>query len=254
MRTLLNWMVKRARITVNPLNCVEILPMDGGRVRPRRAFSDDEMRRLLTVADETRVVYLVAAFTGLRRSELAGIRLGDLVLEGDVVRVIARASTTKNHKEARIRLHPMAVAALREYLSGKGFSGADRVLADLLPKMDEFRIHLEKAGIPFIDGSGFRADFHSLRHTFCTRLQNADVSERCAMELMRHGDRKLTNKVYTDSRLLPLDDAILKLPGFEQPVTQIHTQDFVPLGPSLSQGGKQAEAVNGSRDGYECWI
>jgi integrase len=93
------------------------------------------------------------------------------------VRVIARASTTKNHKEARIRLHPTAVAALREYLSAKVFCGTDPVFADLLPEMDEFRIDLERAEIPFIDENGYRADFHSLRHTFCTRLQNADVSE-----------------------------------------------------------------------------
>jgi integrase len=88
MRTLLNWMVKRTRITVNPLNCVEILPMNGDQVRPRRDFSDDEMRRVLAVAGERRVAYLVAAFTGLRGSDLAGIRFADLVLEGDVVRVI----------------------------------------------------------------------------------------------------------------------------------------------------------------------
>lgn len=79
----------------------------------------------------------------------------------------------------------------------------------------------------YSDENGYRADFHSLRHTFCTRLQNTDVSERCAMELMRHSDRNLTNRVYTDSRLLPLDEAILKLSGFGKPVTQIHTQEFV---------------------------
>jgi hypothetical protein len=64
----------------------------------------------------------------------------------------------------------------------------------------------------------------------------------------RHSDRKLTNNVYTHSRLLPLDDAILNLPGFDQPVTPINTQGFVPLGLSLSQGGKRPETVNGTRD------
>ena len=35
------------------------------------------------------------------------------------------------------------------------------------------------------------------------------------MELMRHSDRKLTDKIYTDSNLLPIGEVIRKLPDDE---------------------------------------
>ena len=35
------------------------------------------------------------------------------------------------------------------------------------------------------------------------------------MELMRQSDRKLTDKIYTDSNLLPIGEVIRKLPDYE---------------------------------------
>ena len=35
------------------------------------------------------------------------------------------------------------------------------------------------------------------------------------MELMRHSDRKLTDKIYTDSNLLPLGEVVRNLPDDE---------------------------------------
>ena len=43
-----------------------------------------------------------------------------------------------------------------------------------------------------------------------------------AMELMRHSDRKLTDKIYTDVNLLPLGETIRNLPD-EEPLTNILT-------------------------------
>ena len=62
-------------------------------------------------------------------------------------------------------------------------------------------------------------------------------------------DRKLTNSVYTDSRLLPLDEAIIMLSGFEKPVTQIQTQKFVPARLVLSRGGKASNVLENSESG-----
>ena len=43
------------------------------------------------------------------------------------------------------------------------------------------------------------------------------------MELMRHSDRKLTDKIYTDSNLLPVGEVIRNLPD-EGPLTEILTE------------------------------
>lgn len=237
IRTLLNWMVKRGGkgITLNPLHTLDMLPTAGVQERPRRAFSLDELTRLVSMSGERGPVYLVAAFTGLRRSELANVQRADLLLDAEPPRIIARANTTKNGKQARIRLHPAVLKAIRALLGYEPQAVDSLVFADTLPDMDTFRADLARAEISFIDEQGRRADFHSLRHTFCTLLQAAEVSERCAMELMRHSDRKLTNSVYTDSGLLHVDEAVLKLPNVEVPVIQIRTHEFVPAGPAPSQ-------------------
>lgn len=235
-RTLLNWMVKRGSkgLSENPLNSLDMLPTAGVKIQPRRAFSPDELSRLVRLSGDRGVVYLVAAFTGLRRGELAQIRRSDLLLESAPPRIVARASTTKNGKQARMSLHPGVAEAVRALLGKRDIPASELVFADLLPKMNAFRADLERAGIQYLDADGFRADFHALRHTFCTMLQAADVSERCAMELMRHSDRNLTNTVYTDTRLLPLDEAILKLPSLA-PCSQLSTHKKVSDSPAVSQ-------------------
>ena len=88
--------------------------------------------------------------------------------------------------------------------------------------MNRFRADLKAAGIPFIDADGARADFHALRHTFCTNLQRSGVAQRVLMSLMRQGDRRLSDHVYTDSKLLPDSAAVESLPSFA--AAQIVTQ------------------------------
>ena len=43
------------------------------------------------------------------------------------------------------------------------------------------------------------------------------------MELMRHSDRKLTDKIYTDSNLLPTGEVIRNLPD-DEPLIEILTE------------------------------
>jgi Phage integrase family len=209
---------------------------NGEQVRPRRAFSDIEMKRLLAVSGPRKVVYLAAVYTGLRRGELAKVVRDDLHLDKKSPFVIARASTTKNHKQAVIALHSELVAELRLHLE-KLPANTTKVFADIMPNMDEFRADLKAANIPFINAAGLRADFHSLRHTLATNLARAGTAPRVAMEIMRHSDMRLTAKTYTDAGLLPVADAVLKLPGLattSKGRTQIRTQNFVPAGQNES--------------------
>ena len=81
-----------------------------------------------------------------------------------------------------------------------------------------------------------RADFHSLRHTLATNLARAGTSPRIAMEVMRHSDIKLTTKTYTDAGLLPVADAVVKLPSLMRKArsTQIGTRNLFRAGHDLS--------------------
>ena len=84
----------------------------------------------------------------------------------------------------------------------------DSVFPDCVPRTRTLKLDLEQVGIPFCDEQGRFADCHSLRYSWATHLQRQGVNSRMAMELMRHSDRKLTDKIYTDVNLLPLGETI----------------------------------------------
>jgi integrase len=81
-----------------------------------------------------------------------------------------------------------------------------------IPTIEDHREYLTAAEIDWTDVEGRRADFHSLRHTYETKLSKSGVSPREAMELMRHTDLKLTMKVYTDPRIFDLAGAVERFP------------------------------------------
>lgn len=209
--SLLNWMKHNKRILDNTLDSVEKVDTTGEETRTRRAFTDEEIKRLLDTAGIYRPVYLMAVDTGLRRSELAELLWSDLTLNAPIPVVHVRASISKNGKDASIPLHPDVVAALRELRNGD--QNEDRVFKRV-PRIERFKRDLKKAGITYVDASGRVADFHALRKTFGTNLLKSNVAPRVAMELMRHSDMRLTAKIYTDAMQLPTAAAIQSLPGF----------------------------------------
>jgi hypothetical protein len=79
-----------------------------------------------------------------------------------------------------------------------------------------YQSHLKAAGIAYDkDAQGRHVDFHSLRHTLATNLARGGVAPRVAMEMMRHSEMRLTMSTYTDAALLPMADALDRLPSFE---------------------------------------
>ena len=105
------------------------------------------------------------------------------------------------------------------------FAGIGKVKNDVAKDVSQARTlkrDLEKVGIPFCDEQGRYADFHSLRYSWATHLQRQGVNSRMAMELMRHSDRKLTDKIYTDVNLLPLGETVRNLSD-EENLTHILT-------------------------------
>jgi len=213
MNAFLNWLKRNQRVGFNPLKSVEKVQANGRQVRKRRALTSEEMTRLLSVAGPRKVVYLAAVFTGLRRGELEALEWGDLKLDAPKPFLSVRASTAKNRKDAVMMLHPDLLVEFKA-IRPKGAGSQERVFAGRVPSMEVFRTDLAKAKIRFLNERGYRADFHSLRHTLATNLALAGTAPRVAMEVMRHSDIRLTANVYTDAGLLPVSDAVTKLPSF----------------------------------------
>ena len=238
MRSFLKWAERLGFIVRNPLARVETLRVQGRQKRARRAYTADEVQRLLAVAGPRLPIYLLALLTGIRRGEIKQLRWADALLDGDNPRITVSAMISKNHYEDALPLHPDLVAALRAIkpasckLDGLIFKG-------MFPGYKRFYRDLLAAGIDWKDLGDGRLDFHSFRVTYCTQLAPGTPSERVRMALMRHRDPKQTAKTYTDARMLPLKEAIHK-PSFHRAEasgkddTQMDTQTPVAGGHLLS--------------------
>jgi hypothetical protein len=159
-------------------------------------------------------------------------------------------------------------------LKGTSRKPDELIFKGLFPGYKRFYRDLTAAGIDWRDSGEGRLDFHSFRVTYCTQLAPGTPSERVRMALMRHRDPKQTAKTYTDARMLPLKDAILKLSFHRSETTaadetQIDTQTSVVSGhlmstsvtlPMLAEAEKNARFTreksllvtpshNGSKDG-----
>jgi integrase len=230
---LMKWL--EPRVGANPLRFVQRVQVSGIVHRQRRAFTEDELQRLILAGGLRGVVYRIAARTGIRRGELEKIEWRDVHLDAPQPFIAVRATISKNHRHAPQPLTDDAAAALREMRSTDA-KPSDRVFVDLPPRMKQFRKDLEAAGIPYVDDKREYADFHSLRKTFGTMLTLSGVGQRTVMELMRHSDMRLTAKTYTDANMLPISDAMSLLTRFavSRQDSLIDSRKLVPEGPSVS--------------------
>lgn len=213
MMTFSGWLLHQRMAVENPLGHVQRIDTRATSGQFRRALNADELRRLLEVSPpDRRMVYLLAAYTGLRRSEMQGLRWSDVSLDGSspFVRVRANMVGNKSRKLAVLPLHPELAAALQMFRSAD--AAPFQTVFSQIPRVRTCRKDLVAAEIPFLDELGRRCDLHSLRMTYGTNLTTSGASPRVVMELMRHSDIKLTMKIYTDAAQLPLSEAIRKLP------------------------------------------
>ena len=248
----LNWMVKQGRTGANPLRLIDSVETRG-KQQKRRAFDDAELGALLGVAGSRRLLYLTAAYTGLRLGEIRQLVWGDLKLDCARPYIHARDSTTKNKKEAIVPLHSELI---REFCYARPelVEDADSVFNIPAHPEYDFRRDLEEAGIRRFDSMGRKVDFHALRYTFATMLAKHGVPQRLAQHLMRHSDPRLTSMVYTDASQLPTFDVVENLPWAGNPSisdgllnAQIDSQTRDFPGHAVAQGDNDIGGVDQSQ-------
>ncbi len=116
MMAFLNWLVRLDRLPRNPLEKVDRISIKGKQVRPVRAFTDDEIRRLLAVAGPRRFAYLFLLCTGLRKGSVKKLVVSDLHLDGPHPYALVRASTMKGGAKLALPLKPELVAEIRRVI------------------------------------------------------------------------------------------------------------------------------------------
>jgi integrase len=188
-----------------------------GRRRPS-VWSPEQLATFLFRQREDRLyaLYLLAATTGMRRSELCGLRWSALDLESGTVtvsdtRVVVRGHAVEgdgktDHSVRVLALDPTTVAALRAHRNtqteekaafGPGYQEGGHVFAweDGRPvHPDTIRQRhgraVEAAGLPHIR-------LHDMRHTYATAALQAGISPKVISARLGHASVAFTLSTYT---------------------------------------------------------
>src|SRR5205823_2557972 len=217
-----SWLERAEQVERNPLKNVGKVEARGNERRKRRAFTMDELGRVIGESDIYRLALLTAYYTGLRRNELKQVEWGDIQQGAEGIFIVVRASTTKNHKSQR---QYMPGWFFVELLKSKPqhAAGNMRVFGPgTIPSMWKFKQVLARAGVSYKDDQGRQADFHALRRSLNTHLAQRAVDPQTRKEMMRHSELRLTLDVYTDKGMLPMAEAVEKLPVFLKQLEDAH--------------------------------
>ncbi len=187
------WLVREDRWDRNPVEAVEP-PRVVGKTRERRALTSEQLGALLDASPEHRAaIYLLAATTGLRRSEVNALSWDEIDLDEATVNV--RAASAKNRRADVLPLPPHTVEALRDLKAkGKLYRRGRSLRTEFppVPTIETFREDLEAAGIPYQDEQGRFADVHSLRATVASRSTTRAASHWAGSEPAATGGRPAT--------------------------------------------------------------
>ena len=135
--------------------------------------------------------------SGLRVSELVGLKLSQLSLDMGVVRVLGKGS-----KERLVPLGEEAIAALKRYLSGARADLVKRGTSDAVFVSARRTALSRQAFWQLIKRYALKAGIartlspHTLRHAFATHLLNHGADLRVVQLLLGHADITTTT-IYT---------------------------------------------------------
>ncbi len=202
----------------NPADLADPPSSSAARPGEMRTWSAKELRAFLEHTAEQRlhVAFLLAATTGMRRGEVAGLKWADVDFEGSrlaVRRSLTTAGYQVNWSEPKtdrsrrsVALDPQTLEALRAHRArqaeeklalGPAYADQDLVFAreDGEPLHPErlsrlFAQNLRAAGLPPIR-------LHDLRHTHATLALQAGVHPKVVSERLGHGDVGITLNVYS---------------------------------------------------------
>jgi integrase/recombinase XerD len=172
----------------------EFLPYPKDRRRLPTVRSREEVSRLINAAGTLfrRTLLMTLYGTGMRRSELAHLKVGDIDSQRMIIRVVA----DKGGKDRDLPLSPTLLETLREYWrwrKPKLYMFPTRTLGRRLdqPISDKTvwiacREAARRAGI------NKRVTPHTLRHSWVTHLLEAGTDLRTIQVLLGHGDLETT--------------------------------------------------------------
>jgi len=212
MNAFLNWLVKTDQLPKNPLSKIDRVDIRGKQERKSRAYTQEELRRLFSVAGERALAYQMLLYTGQRVAEISALVWADLHLDKTQPYMLVREGTTKDKDKRAVPLHPDLASRLMATRAARINAGSNDKIFSRFPKYDTLREDLVRAKIPHTDELGRVVHRHAFRKTWQTFGVQFGINQRSAQEVLGHSDANLTAKVYTDVPALGLHAEIAKLP------------------------------------------
>lgn len=205
-----NWVVVEGFLTSNPITKIKIAKPKNQVITP---YTSDEIKRMLAVCDadyahhakflgsRNRAIILVFLDTGVRLSELSGIKLSDLDSGDGHLKVLGKGS-----KERMVRIGTVAQKAVWKYLVHRPQNGRQELW------LNEEGRPLTAVGVQNmakrlrqrakITSNG---GVHKFRHTFALNFLRADKNVFNLQYLLGHSQLEMVRR-YTSS--LGMEDAL----------------------------------------------
>lgn len=195
MKAVYNRGIEWGLVADNPVKRVKFFS-EKDRARTRYLAAEEKTRLLAVCPPDVRRIVIFALKTGMRQSEILGLRWTDI----DPVANTIELRRTKSGKIRYVPIHP----DVREILNslprsgefvfagergGAGWHGTRRAA---------FEKALEKAGLRDVV-------FHTLRHTFASELVMKGVDLKTVSELLGHSSTRMTERY---SHLSPSHKAV----------------------------------------------
>lgn len=169
--------------------------------RVPKALALDEVKAVLEggegarLRERDRAMFELMYSSGLRATELIGLRMEDMNLEAGFLRVVGKGS-----KERVVPIGARAVRVLKEYISGQRMKFLKGKRSDYLfltargRPMTRQRLWqaLTACGLD----AGIKLSPHVLRHSFATHLLEGGADLRSLQKMLGHSDIS-TTQVYT---------------------------------------------------------
>ena len=172
----------------------EFLPYPQDRRRLPTVLSQEEVARLINAAGTLfrRTLLMTLYGTGMRRTELAHLKVSDIDSQRMIIRVVAG----KGGKDRDLPLSPALLETLREYWrwrKPKLYLFPTRTLGHRLDQpISDKTVWIACSEAARRAGIRKRVTPHTLRHSWATHLLEAGTDLRTIQVLLGHGDLETT--------------------------------------------------------------
>jgi len=212
LRVWFKWMARQHHVLHNPASEL-VLPRMVHRL-PRAVLSAQEAERVLMLPDihdplglRDRAILETLYSTGMRRLEMAQLKLWDLDLERATVAI----RQGKGHKDRMIPLGDRAALWVRKYIEESRphlASEPDEQYVFVSNAGERFALdHLSDVVRTYVDAAeiGKRGACHLFRHTMATLMLEGGADTRFIQAMLGHADLK-TTQIYTHVAIRQLQE------------------------------------------------